>query len=206
MRRTIVALVPIVGSLLFAACSDNHDTTAPRSIVPTKTISATVVLPACNNVETAEQDAPSYFPPGDPGLKLVEAMEDGLASNRTTNGFNVLARIAAVRHLANHGTAAAGGKLVLDVIACMSVGTVPLDTFDPTAALAGGIFEVRGNSEGTTANPVPAATAWNLSTGTAATPTVPLWGVEPVALWARTGAPRYLIYGYPLSADVTTDG
>ena len=95
-----------------------------------------------------------------------------------------------------------GGKLFLDVLACMDVGAIPLDTFDPTAALAGGIFEVRGNTEGTTTNPVPAATAWNLSTGTAATPTVPLWGVEPVALWARSGAPRYLIYGYPLGADV----
>jgi hypothetical protein len=206
MRRPTVALIPIVVSLVLAACTGDRDTTAPRLIAPTKTVSATV-LPATCSLETAEQIAPTYFPSGDAGIGLVDVMEDGSSdpTTRNKNGFNVLARIAAVRHLPNHGPATAGGQLVLNVVACMSVGVVP-DTFDPAASLAGGVFEVRGNTEGTLTNPVPAATAWNLSPGTAATPAVPLWGVEPSGLWARSGAPRYLIYGYPLGADVVASG
>jgi hypothetical protein len=85
----------------------------------------------------------------------------------------------------------------------MDIGPV-VDKFTPAAALAAGVFEVRGNS-----GPTGAALAMNSSPGVAATLASPLWGAEPAnGDWTRTAATygRYLVYGYPLGANVLTSG
>ena len=206
MRRTSVALIPIVVSLAFAACTGDRDTTAPRYLAPTQAMSADLTL-ACD-FNTMNQDAKNYFPSRDPVFDLISTMKAAFRTSRaaaTPTGFDILARVAEARHAgAEIGTAALGGKFVLDVVGCMDVGAVP-DKFVPASALLNGVFEIRGNDES-----AAAATAQNASPNTAATPAVPLWGAEPNAAWFRSTAlapyGRYLIYGYPLGAGAGTDG
>jgi hypothetical protein len=206
MRRSNVALIPIVVSLALAACTGDRDTTAPRYIAPTRTVSADLTL-ACD-FTTMTADAKNYAPFKDIVFTMIGDMKTLYRTSvaaATPKGFDILARVADLRRGGQQiGLAAAGGKLVLDVVGCMDVGPVG-DKFTPAAALNAGVFEVRGNDEAALA-----ATA--LSAAPLGTPPLaasPLWGAEPNGAWARPAtAPygRYLIYGYPIGAGASTDG
>ena len=205
MRRSIVALVPILGLVALGACNSDRDTTAPRYIAPSQSISANLTL-ACS-FNTMSQDAKNYFATQDPVFTMIGDMKTLYRTSvaaATPKGFDILARVAAARTSgAEIGTATAGGTFVLDVVGCMDVGPVP-DKFTPAAALLAGVFEVRGNS-----GPTGPALAMSSSPGVAATLASPLWGAEPAnGDWTRAAATygRYLVYGYPLGASVLTSG
>jgi len=210
MRRTIVALVPIVGSLLFAACSDNRDATAPRSISASRNASPNSPPNSCS-FSTVNSDAALYFPAGDAVFTMISDMKslyqtrNGGAVAATPKGFDILAHTADARRSGTEiGDATAGGNFVSALVLCMDLGSIPTK-FNPSAALLGGVFEVRG---GTTDLTDPAL-AYNASPNTPATLASPLWGAEPkTGSWARTAATygRYLVYGYPLGTDVLTSG
>jgi hypothetical protein len=120
----------------------------------------------------------------------------------TPDGFSILARTAAVRDGGLQiGSAAAGGKFVLDVVGCMDVLPVD-DTFKPDQALDKGVFEVKGAADAV------AALAEVASVGHATINASPLWGAEPNGNWSRPAAAygSYLVYGYPLGTPVTTSG
>jgi hypothetical protein len=149
------------------------------------------------------QDAKLYFPAKDPVFDLIADMKKQFGTSiaaATPDGFAILARTATVRDGGLQiGSAAAGGKFVLDVVGCMSVGSVD-DTFKPDQALDKGVFEVEVNG-------ALAALAKVASAGHATVDASPLWGAEPNGTWTRSAAPGgYLVYGYPLGADVTTSG
>lgn len=205
MRRPTVAFIPIVVSLALAACTGDRETTAPRYIAPTSSVSADLTL-ACS-FSTMSQDAKNYFATKDTVFSMIGDMKTLYRTSvaaATPKGFDILTRVAAARASgAQIGSAAAGGTFVLDVVGCMDVGPVP-NKFTPAAALAGGVFEVRGNS-----GPTGAALAMTSSPGVAATLASPLWGAEPAnGDWTRAAATygRYLVYGYPLGANVLTSG
>jgi hypothetical protein len=210
MRRTIVALVPIVGSLLFAACSDSRDATSPRSISASRNASPNSPPTGCS-FSTITGDANLYFPSRDAVFTMISDMKslyqtrNGGAVAATPKGFDILARTADVRRQGLEiGDATAGGKFVSDLALCMDLGSIP-SKFNPSAALLNGVFEVRGGSTDLTGP----ALAYNASPNTAATQASPLWGAEPkTGSWVRTAATygRYLVYGYPLGTDVTTSG
>jgi len=206
MRRTTVALIPIVVSLALAACSDNRDTTAPRYIAPSHSVSANLTL-SCS-FSTLSQDAKNYFPSKDTAFVMIGDMKtlsnkSGVAA-ATPKGFDILSRLADVRDAGTQiGSSTVGGAVVLDVVACMDVGAVP-DKFTPAAALASGVFEVRGNTGLTTAATARTSAPGHVNAAN------PLWGAEPTVdgVWTRLGATygRYVVYGYPLGAGVLTNG
>lgn len=205
MRRSTVALTPIVGLLVLGACTGDRDTTAPRFIAPTQSVSANLTL-SCS-FSTLSQDAKNYFPSKDTAFAIIGDMKTlynkSGAAAATPKGFDVLARLADVRRGGLQiGSSTVGGVVVLDVVACMAVGPIP-DKFTPAAALAAGVFEVRGASRFLNT----AATALNSAPGQVSAAN-PLWGAEPAnGDWTRSAAPDgYLVYGYPLGANVLTSG
>jgi len=208
MRRSIVALLPILGLVALGACNNDRETTAPRYIAPSQSISANLTL-ACN-FTTMNQDAKNYFASKDPVFTMIGDMKTLVSKtgipSATLKGFDILTRLADVRRAGLQiGTADLGGKFALDVVGCMDVAPVP-DKFTPAAALLAGVFEVRG---GGTLDLAPAATAWNSAPGLDSSAVSPLWGAEPATgHWARAAATydRYLVYGYPLGANVLTSG
>lgn len=207
MRRTPVALITLVGSLVLAACSSENTTTSPpRGIVP-QASSKTLLSFTCTSstFSTMSQDAKAYFPAKDPVFDSIANMKKLFGTSvaaATPTGFNILTRTAAVRDAGLEiGSAAAGGKFVLDVVGCMDVGPVD-DTFKPDQALDKGVFEVKGGSD------ADAALAKVAAAGHASTNASPLWGAEPNGVWTRGAAAygSYLVYGYLLGPDVTTSG
>lgn len=196
MRRTSVAVAPLVVSLVIAACSgDSTTTTSPRAVA--KGASQTLLALSCpNNVfnTTMPQDAKAYFPAKDPVFDSIPAMkklEGSGAAAATPMGFFLLSRVVAVRNTGKQiGSAAAGGKFVLDVVGCMSVGPID-DTFKPDLALANGVFELKGGAD---SDPALAKVA---SVGNTTVNASPLFGAEPFGVWTRAGFPTYLVYGYP---------
>src|SRR5438046_196685 len=123
MRRSTVALIPIVGLAILGACSNDRETTAPRYIAPSRTISANLTL-ACD-FTTMNQDGKNYFPNRDPVFALISDMKTLYRTSvaaATPKGFDILARVAEARRLGQQiGTAALGGTFVLDVVGCMDV-------------------------------------------------------------------------------------
>lgn len=204
MRRTPVALFALVVSLVVVACSTNDSTTSPpRGVAPAP--SRALLSLTCSNAvfSTMTQDAKAYFPAKDQVFDSIANMKKLFGTSlaaATPTGFHILSRTADVRNGGSQiGSAAAGGKFVLDVVGCMSVGSVD-DTFKPDQALDKGVFEVKGNAN------ADAALAKVASAGHAALNASPLWGAEPNGVWTRTGQAQYLVYGYPLGASVTTSG
>jgi hypothetical protein len=207
MRRSNVALFPIVALLALAACSGgDQGTTGPRGIVPAGASSADVI-PACsaNAFSTMKQDASAYFPSGDAVVTMIGDMKTAFRTSlaaATPIGFDILTELAAVRDAGSQiGTAAAGGKFADDVVGCMDLGTIP-PKFLAASALGSGVFEVRGATPA-----APAATAFNSTPGSTHA-AIPLWGAEPAIDWTRSGATyiRYLVYGYQYGTDVRASG
>jgi len=205
MRRTHVAVMTLVGSLLVAACNGDSTTTSPPRGTPQAGPSRTALALSCSNAlfATMTSDAKAYLPAKDPVLDSIPVMKKLFGTSAlaaTPIGFQMLSHTADIRDAGlQKGSAAAGGKFVLDVVGCMSVGPVD-DTFKPDQALDKGVLEVRGNADALAA--LAKVAVAGQATGNAS----PLWGAEPNGNWSRSGQPRYLVYGYPLGLDVRTSG
>lgn len=205
MRRNSVAIATVGAGLLLAACESDHLTTSAASNLSPRHASANLVL-SCN-FTTMTNDAHLYFTNStDPIFALITSMSTATEPTRTSLGFDILERIAAVRFTSSSSgsggapgpTPEKGGALIKDVVGCMSVGTIP-DSFDPATALRSGIFEVRGAS----ANAGPALAYTGTTTGTKVEFS-PRYGVEPRTAngWPTgLGASRYVIYGYQTTGD-----
>jgi hypothetical protein len=209
MRRITVATISVAASLALAACAE-RDTTSPRRISPNEA-SRTVVTswPVCDETFKTIKDAgTAFFANRDVGNSLISDMQKaykqgGGATAATPKGLDVLARVAAARFTSGQKAGSDGGPLVTAVIACTDLRNTTPTNFDPSAALARGIFEIRG----TDAN-APAAFAYNAARDETAPidpyqgSAVPLWGIE--GTWptttGQTGIDRYIVYGYPLAA------
>ena len=200
MRRSIVALIPILGLVVLGACSNDRDTTGPRLISPQQVTAD--VIPACD-FPTMSQDAKNYFPSKDIVFTQISSMKTAYkisVGQATPVGFDILTRVSDIRRAGQEiGNSAAGGKFVDDVVGCMDVGVVPTK-FQAASSLAAGVFEVRGAG-----GSVPAV-AYTAS-GTPAPQASPLWGAEPSGSWSPAGTyGRYLVYGYPYTGGVLTNG
>ena len=195
MRRSLVAIVPVSLSLFVAACGE-RTATSPSALTPGQSL-ASRPGPTCS-FNTVNQDATAFFKTGDAAFAAIKAMKDaGAGAPATPAGFDLLARVAAVRYTSDQkggSTIADGATLVNDALLCMDVGTIP-GTFDAAASLTSGIFEV---ITGGTAVPAQAM-AYSSTNGTGKVYASPKWGVEPRNVsWPSSsgaGSPRFLIYG-----------
>jgi len=106
-------------------------------------------------------------------------------------------------------TGSDGAPLVTAVLACTNFASAaPPSDFDPSTALARGIFEVR------TGGDIVPAFAYNAARDETAPidpyqgGATPLWGVEGTFNSGPTGVSRYLVYGFPLDtgSDVRNTG
>jgi hypothetical protein len=216
MRRTIVALVPIVGLIALAACSTDQGT-SPRSIISQQALaSGGPPAPSCsfNNMTKA---ARNYLSSTDPVLDAINLMQSAYNTNNggavaaTPRGWDVL-RLIAQERLTSHqgGSAAQGAILVGQVFLCMadlttSPATIPMPVppdfttaGHDSLALSVGIFEVR--AAGDDATGAGAALAIYKATPTSArSATPPGWGVEPNPTAAPPSWPTgpFLVYSYP---------
>lgn len=214
MRQFTAAPMIIAVSLALAACTGDRETTAPRSIAtrPAQADFVLATLPPCD-FTTLSQDAKNYFAAKDIAFTYISNMKTAFKTSAlaaTPSGFDVFGRIADVRRAGLQiGSAAAGGKVAMDVVACIDVGPVYTD-FKPDLALAAGIFEVAGPASD--AANTPSALAYIATPGVPASKASPLWGTEPTTTWARPAGTiadgRYLIYGYPqgTTPDVRNGG
>jgi len=211
MRRLTVATVSVAASLALAACAE-RDTTSPRQITANEASRSIVTAwPACDPTFVAIKNGAGDFfsSKKDAAYDLIAAMtkdyKAGGQSQATSKGLDILARVAAARLTSAQKSGSDGGPLVNNVIACTDLRNTLPNNFDPSAALARGIFEIRG--AGASTDPAFAYNGARDETvpidayqGGAA----PLWGIE--GTWPTTG--RYLVYGWPLGAgsDVRDDG
>lgn len=202
--RLATRLAPLLAAATLAACAGDRATAppAPRADVQS---GATLTL-VCNFNQT-KSDARAFFSSGsDPVFSIIRDMQSlygtGGAAAATPRGFDVLQQIAAARGTTRQGgTAANGNALTKDVLACMSVGPIPA-SFDVTAALGAGVYEVRG---GTTDAVSPALAA--LAAAGQKSPASPEWGIESLSSWgARFNGvgTRFLVYGAPLAVSAFT--
>lgn len=204
MRRTLVAIMSVGAAMSLVACEGDRSTSPSPNARPSFDKPAP---PLTCSFSTVNSDANAFFVSNDPVFSLISTMKttynkSGVAA-ATPLGFDILARTAAARYTsAQKGTAADGGTFVTDLLRCMDVGGAIPATFDPTAALSQGVFEVRGDVPG-----APSALAYNGTANGAKVEFSPRWGVEPrtAAGWPTSsgfaGAPRYLIYGYPTTGS-----
>ncbi len=213
MRRTPVALISIAVALIVAGCSNERDTTAPKTIAPRASSSGVNLVLTCDPNNVLPQAGKKYMPANDSVFSYISQLKTDVktsAATATPAGFNILSRVAAVRRANTQiGTADQGAAFVLAVLGCISVGPIA-DSFHPADVLGRGIFEVRtsGSSEGP-------AVAFTALTAGSTLPAVPEWGAErssSSAVWpsvagtAPLASNRYLVYGYPLGASVAADG
>ena len=198
MRRSAVALLPVLGVLLFAACSE-RDTTSPhlpgaasfsQTLSPATSCDFTQINKSANNYFKSKQD-PVYTLIGN--MKLA----GGGSAAATTIGWQILKAVAGERLTSATGAASDGAVFVNDVLRCTTY------TFPPTASpdvkqnfldnlsliLSGGIFNVRGNGFA----PDPAAALDG--SGSPQIFAQPRWGVEAAPNWPTGPA---LIWGYPV--------
>ncbi|HVE33961.1 MAG TPA: hypothetical protein VNC18_10395 [Gemmatimonadaceae bacterium] len=197
-----------------AACAE-RDTTSPRQISPSEAARNVVTAwPTCDATFNAIKTAAGNFfsSKRDAAFGLIADMSKdykaGGQSQATAKGLDILARVAAARLTSAQIAGSDGGPLVTNVIACTDLRNTGPGAFDPSTALASGIFEIR-----TGGSTVPAF-AYSSARGETAPidpyqgGAVPLWGVEGTWNAGPTGFSRYLVYGYPLpgTGDVRDTG
>jgi hypothetical protein len=213
MRRSAVAVVPVVAALVFVACSGN-DTGNSRSPITAPAERASTILPATGcDWEAMESAGHAYFSQrNDAAFTTLELMEAARKANNPAlakeYGFTLLREVASKR--LTTGTVAsqtaAGAAFVIDVLRCTTY------MFPPTAnpdvpqkfldnlvlILSQGIFEIRGGTGDATIS----AAAY-LSVGGVKTLGAPVWGVQaygdpaaPTFTWPTNG--HFVVYGYPI--------
>jgi hypothetical protein len=190
MKFRYLSLATVFGGLALAACAKDQPSSplAPTSVARTITPSA---LSSCN-FATMRTDA-NWFKNTRVVKDKITAMEDAYiaggangAAAATDKGFDVLAHVSSALTTGNvKGTATAGDTFVKDVLACMSVSTLPDPLSFIGALSANGLFAVVGGVD----DPAAGVT----SRGT------PRYGAEPQdgQTWFGSATPdqRYLLYG-----------
>lgn len=184
-----------IGTIAFVAACSSDQPNAPMT--PT---SASLVRAGACNFTNIGSDARSYFASNkDPVFDLISTMstayKNGGAAAATDPGFDVLGRVSAALSEAGaiNGTSATGNTLVTDVLACMSVGTLPASFSVQSALETNGLFAVRGGT--------------NDPTGAVTSRSTPLYGAEAQSSssWAASAGQRFLIYGYPIGFSFTPE-
>ncbi len=194
MRRSAVAVLPLVAAaLVFVACSE-RESTSPRlpsgasfsqTLTPATTCDFTQISKAAKNYFTSSQDAV---------YTLISNMKGATGAARTTIGWQIMRQVATERLTSATGAASDGAVFVNDVLRCTTY------TFPPAAnsdiqqnflnnlalVLSAGVFNVRG-----TGLPTDAAAALDGSPQVFAQPR---WGVEQVTGWP---AGPVLVWGFP---------
>jgi hypothetical protein len=198
MRRSAVAVVPLVAAaLVFVACSE-RESTSPRlpsganfsqTLTPATTCDFTQINKAAGQYFTSAQD---------PVNALITNMKgQSTAAARTPIAWDILRAVAAERLSASTTTGSIGAIFVNDVLRCTTFAFgagADVDTgFTNNLALVldQGLFGVRGVGSDAT-RPAVAMVA-----GRNAAP--PGWGVQPdpsVGTWP-TDRGTFLVYGYP---------
>lgn len=201
--RTLRHLALILTAVGAVACASDRDT-APQARPVAAAIVATPL--ACDpTFARATADAQAFFASSsDPIFATLQSMrslyQSGGARAATNTGFDALQQIADARLTPRQGgTASVGDALTKDLLVCMSVGALP-SGFSVAAALASGIYEVRGGSANTSAP----ALAQTLVAGQRSL-TSPVWGIEPLNTWDgqfERRQTRFLVYGAPLPVSM----
>ena len=215
MRRSAVAVVPLVGALVFAACSDRDSTNSRGPLTAPATTSFTILPGTTCNFEAIETAAQAYFSASSNvlfaspngvlaiGEQMEAAHNTGHLADATAYGFVMLREVAKDRLTSRvkPGSTAAGVAFVIDVLRCTTLKFPSATVTSPDVKqdflnnlgliLDAGIFEVRGGSGDAT---TPAAAL--LSVGGVRTLAAPHWGVEATGgTWPTDG--HFLVYGYP---------
>src|SRR5690606_35022561 len=161
------------------------------------------------SMQSARTAAKEFFSAGnDPIYTILKAQTDAFSAGQlaaaTDLGFDALDEIAVARGgTRQKGAGTEGNALVLSIVACMDVGTVP-DGSNVASAIDRGIFEVRGGA----GDDITAALAYLAGPGSKEPPP-PMWGVEAANTRAATFAgssSRYLVYGSPRAvSDFTSE-
>src|SRR4029079_6012777 len=130
---------------------------------------ALVPAPASCNYTTMRADADLYFSNPGPVKELIGRMERESSAATTHQSFDGLTKVSSALATAGavSGSPTAGDTFVKDVLACMSVGTLPAGISFVRALSSNGLFEVVGGA-GDPTGPVT-------SRGT------PTYGAEPQA-------------------------
>ena len=219
MRRSPVALIPLVGLLFLGACT-GRDSTAPRGIAPDQsnlavapadpatTCDANATKKAAGDYFTSNQD-PVYGYLND----FFNAYKSGGAPAATPYGWAVLGQVVSGRLTSATTDGSYGRVFVIDVFRCMadlstSPATVPLGIpqkfYDSTAIiLNSGIFDIRtgGSTGGPALGKVEEQGVRSFG--------YPGWGVETStssSFWPGTTANptvKYAVYGYPTTVGNT---
>lgn len=209
--RTIRHLALLLTAIGAVACASDRDTAPPQPPQPPTAAAtratATGPLVCDPTFARATADAQAFFASSsDPVFATLQSMhslyQSGGKRAATDAGFDALQQIAAAR-LTSHqgGSASAGDALTKDLLACMSIGTLP-PGFDVTTALSNGVYTVRGGSNDST-SPALAQTL----VGGQRSLTAPVWGIEPINSWAgqfELRPTRFLVYGAPLPVNTFT--
>jgi hypothetical protein len=181
-------LFTLTSAVVLAACAKDQ-VDAPA--LPTSVARSVAAVAASCDFSTMNQHARDYIRRPDAlydRLTVFEAAYNaGGAAGATNAGFDVLQYISTALGVSGKitGTPAAGNALVNDVLACMSVGTLPAGFTVEGSLSANGLFAVVGG--------LGDATGAVTSRGT------PLYGAEPQAgqtWYGSAGNQRYLVYGY----------
>jgi len=191
MQYRNLSLLTLIGAAALVACAKDQ-ASSPISPTAVARSTSTSVAPSCN-FTTMRADGALWFSATSFGVvneritTMSNAYAAGGAVGATDAGFNVLTRVSSALSTtgAVQGTPAAGDTFVQDVLACMSVGTLPTGFSVAGALSPNGLFEIVGGS----GDPAGSVT----SRGT------PTYGAEPQAgeTWSGSaGVPRFLLYGY----------
>jgi hypothetical protein len=195
MRRSAVAVLPLVAAaLVFVACSE-RESTSPR-LPSGASFSATLTPAASCDFTQIDKARRAYFTSSrDTVIGLINQMQAAPAgATRNPIAWQILHVVAAERLSSLTAASSDGAVFVNDVLRCTSY------TFPPTAnsdvqqgfldnlalVLSAGIFNVRGTGFAT-----DAAAALDGSPQVFA---LPRWGVEAVSAWPAGPA---LIWGFP---------
>src|SRR5678809_522218 len=215
MRRLTVATASVAASLALAACAE-RDTTSPRQLSPSEASRQLIAAwPVCDSGFKSINDAAAAFFSArrDPAFSLISDMQRafkaGDQTGATSKGLDILTRVAAARLTSAQKAGSDGGPLVTGVIACTDLRNTQPTNFDASAALAGGIFEIRQGGSTVPAFAYKAARDEAAPIDPYQGGAAPLWGIAGTWYNGPGGATdRYLVYGYPLYGDgipVSTD-
>lgn len=193
-----LALFTLIGTAALAACAKDQGNAPAAPTGVARSISTSSVAPSCD-FTTMRADAALYFVmPNSVTEKITQmsnAYAGGGAAGATDKGFDVLSRVATavVTPGAVGGTPLAGDTFVKDVLACMSVGTLPAGFTVEGALSPNGMFNVVGGPS----DPSGPMT----SRGT------PTYGAEPQAgeTWLSSGGQRFLLYGFERDFSFTPE-
>lgn len=196
MRLGTLSFAALIGGVALAACAKDQ-ATAPA--VPTSATRDVSTTAASCNFQAARADASLYFttpgPVHEALTKMQIAYTSGGAAAATDKGFDVLTLVSSALSTtgAVAGTPITGNIFVRDVLACMSVGTLPPELSVAGALGPNGMFNVVGGASD--------------ATGPMTSRGAPKYGAEPQAgqTWLSSGGQRFLLYGFERDFSFTQE-